>query len=125
MNNFTFNRGVWEDGHSLPEWLDNEEYNDYFERIGYGAEISFGHEFGSEIEIYESSDSKKTFLASVCPTGNTCFQVFLPDFPSVMMFIRDYATAFDTQSLNISQQEILTLLEKSFQLQHGRSVHTM
>jgi hypothetical protein len=125
MNTFTFNRGVWEDGHSLPEWLDDEEYSNYFVRIGYEAKVSFGHEYGSQIEIYESSDSKKTFLASVSPAGNTCFEVFLPDFPSMMMFIRDHATVFDAQALNISQQEILALLEKSFQFQHGHSAHTI
>jgi hypothetical protein len=118
---YTFNRGNWEDGNNLPKWGDEEECDEYLKRIGYStSKISFGDEYGSQIDIYESMDSK-SFYASVCPSGGTCFEVFIPDFPSLMIFIKDYGTAFSTNSSNFRQQEILNLLEKLFQLQHGHS----
>jgi hypothetical protein len=123
MTRFTFDRGLWGDGNSLPDWQDTEDFDVYLRRIGYSSsKAHFGHEHGSQIEIYESSDSK-SFYASVCPSGGTCFEVFLPNFPSLMMFIRDHGPAFAAESSNISQQEILSLLEKLFQLQHGHPAH--
>jgi hypothetical protein len=125
MSRFTFNRGSWEDGNSLPEWQDNEDFGAYLERIGYASsKASFGHEHGGQIEIYESSE-KQSFYASVCPSGTSVFEVFLPDFPSMMMFLKDHAAAFSTESVNITQQETLNLLEKFFQFQHGHSAHSI
>jgi hypothetical protein len=49
---FTFNRGTWEDSNPLPEWKDNEDFNDYLKRIGFNAsKTEFGHEYGGQIEI--------------------------------------------------------------------------
>jgi hypothetical protein len=122
---FIFNRGIWEDSNSLPEWQDNEDFSDYLMRIGYSTVKSiFGHEHGSQIEIYESSDGR-SFYASVCPSGNSVYDVLLPDFPSLMMFIREYATAFSSESSNFSQQEILNLLEKFFHLYHGHPARSI
>jgi hypothetical protein len=121
MYRFTFNRGTWENSNSLPEWGDNEDFHAYLERIGYVSRSGFyGDEHGGNIEIYESSDAD-SFYASVCPSGGTVYEVFLPDFPSLMMFIRDHATVFSAESANSSQQEILKLLEKLFLLQHGHA----
>lgn len=122
---FTFNRGSWEDSNPLPGWEENEEFNDYLKRVGFNtSKNEFGHEFGGQIDIYESSDGTR-FYASVCSSGSTIFEVFLPDFPSMMMFIKDYAPAFSAESSNFTTHEILNLLEKLFLLQHGHSVHSI
>ena len=116
---FTFNRGLWEDGHSLPEFSDIDDYEEYLRKIGYGpVKATFGFEVGGEIQIYESSNGD-TFLASVTPLGGYGHEVLLPDFPSLMMFIKDYAVAFSAESSNFHQQQTLKLLEKLFQLHHG------
>jgi hypothetical protein len=122
---FTFNRGTWEDGSPLPEWEDGEDSGSYLKRIGYlSSRTVFGHEDSGHIEIFEASDSK-TFYASVCPMGDAVYEVFLPDFPSYMIFMRDYGTAFASEATNISQQQMLVLLEKLFQAEHGHSVHNI
>src|SRR5471032_3162544 len=116
---FTFNRGSWEDGSPLPDWQDDENSEDYIHRIGYSSgRTLFGHQDGGHVEIYESS-TNSSFYASICPAGGTCYEVFLPDFPSFMMFVRDYAAAFATEATNVSQQQMLELLEKMFRVQHG------
>lgn len=103
----------------LPEWEENEDFTDYLARIDHNtAKFSFGYEEGGQIEIYESSSSL-SFYASVCPAGSTVFDVFLPDFPSMMMFVKDYAPAFSTESVNVTQQQTLALLEKFFQNRYG------
>jgi hypothetical protein len=122
---FTFNRGSWEDGSPLPEWQDDENSDDYRQRIGYAGERTlFGHEYGGHLEIYESS-ADDSFYASICPAGGTCYEVFLPDLPSFMMFIRDYAAAFSTEATNVSQQQVFDLLEKMFRVQHGHSAQAI
>jgi len=119
MSRFTFNRGTWEDGNSLPEWYDDEHFATYLEKIGYASGKSmFGHQDGGHIEIYASSDGK-SFYASVCPSGDNVYEVFLPDFPSMMMFVKDYGTPFSAESVNLCQQQAFILLEKSFELRYG------
>jgi hypothetical protein len=106
----------------LPEWQENEDSGDYQRRIGYVTTpaATFGHEHAGQIEIFEHT-SDKSFYAHVCPNGAQVFEVYLPDFPSMMMFIRDYGTAFATESSNTTQQQTLDLLEKLFRVQHGHS----
>lgn len=121
---FTFNRGSWEEGNILPEWLEDEGFDDYLERVGFNTvESIFGHEHGSHIRIFESTNGK-SFYASVCPTGSTIDEVYLPDLPSLMIFIRDYASAFSNESSNSNSLEILQLLEKLFQLHHGHPAYS-
>lgn len=94
MVRFTYLQGQWTDGNTLPEWPENEEFSDYLSRIGYStSKLTIGSEDGPSIEIYEASDSN-SFYANVCPSGGTCYEVFLPDFPSLMLFLKDFGTTF-------------------------------
>jgi hypothetical protein len=110
----------------LPEWQEYEDTGGYQKRIGYSTTpaASFGHEHAGHIEIFEHS-SDQSFYAHVCPNGGQVFEVFLPDFPSMMMFIRDHATAFATESSNTTQQQTFDLLEKLFRVQHGHSSYAI
>ena len=92
---FAFNRGSWEDTNPLPDWQDDEEFKDYLTRIGFSTTAnSFGHQYGKQIQIYESATDNGSFYASVCPFDGVVYEVFLPDFPSMMMFLKDHAAAF-------------------------------
>lgn len=125
MRRYTFNRGIFEDGSPLPEWRDSEDFEDYLARIDYLAgKTSFGSEFGGQLHIYESS-SHTSFYANVSPSGSTEYDVFLPDLPSMMMFIKDYGGVFSAASANDAQQEVLQLLEKFFQAEHGHAAHSI
>jgi hypothetical protein len=104
-NTYTYSRGQWQDGHSLPELRDDEDTPAYLDRIGYSdPRISFGTEYGLQIQLYECRTDLR-FLAVVWPTGNQSAEVFLPDLPSLMMFIRDHGAAFCTHALTARQDE--------------------
>ncbi len=123
MSRFTYSQGQWTDGNDLPEWSDNEEFSEYLARIGYSSsKLIVGSEHGSCIEIYEASDSK-SFYASVAPSGSTCYEVFLPDFPSLMSFLKDFGQVFSAINSECDQREILSLLEKLFRAHHGHAAH--
>jgi hypothetical protein len=120
---FAFDRGNWENQNSLPEWNPSEEFEDFLTRIGYSSvATTFGHEHGGQIAIYESKDGD-SFYASVCPLGSTVYEVFLPDFPSLMMFLRDYSVAFSAESSNAAHNETLSVLEKLFRVYHGHAAY--
>jgi hypothetical protein len=120
---FAFDRGNWENHNSLPEWNDGEAFEDFLTRIGYStAATTFGHEHGGQIAIYESK-AGDSFYASVCPLGSTVYEVFLPDFPSLMMFLRDYSVAFSAESSNVAADATLSLLEKLFHAYHGHDAY--
>jgi hypothetical protein len=120
---YSFNRGTWIDNAPLPDQQDNEEFEDYLRRLGFSvAAASFGNEYGSQVEIYESIKGD-SYYVTVSPTGDACREIYLPDFPSFMMFVRDYVSAFSAESSNAHLQETLKLLEKMFQVQHGHPAH--
>ena len=109
---FTFNRGQWIDGNNLLQWQEAEDFDAYLQRNGYSSVATkFGSDSVEQIEIYES-EKNHSFYAAVTPTGNTVFEVYLPDFPSLMMFIKDYATPFSVASSSDYLNEILSLQEK-------------
>ena len=123
MTRFTFIRGTWKDGGiDLPEWNEDEEHQEYLKRIGYDSyKTTFGNEGDNSLEIYRSLKGN-SFYASICPlTDEKLFEVFLPDFPSLMMFLKNYAGVFLLLSMNDKQLEIQSILEKMFQVQHGHS----
>ena len=123
MSNFTFNRGTWEDGHPLPKWEDNEDFNEYLSRAGYRAyKTIYGDPEAGHIEVY-AAEKDNTFFASVCPAGDFCYEVYLPDLPSLMMFLKDYSTVFSAASTNSSLQQMLVLQEKQFRATHGHDAY--
>jgi hypothetical protein len=123
MSRFTYSRGQWTDGHDLPVWGDDEEFTAYLERIGYSSsKLCVGSEHGSCLDIYESSDGG-SFFVSAAPMGTTCYEVFLPDFPSLMLFLKEFGPAFSMLSTGDDHREVLALLEKLFRVYHGHAAY--
>lgn len=119
MSVFTFNLGTWTSGHSLAAWEENETHTDYLHRLGYSTvNASYGTEYGGHLEIYEAHDAN-SFYALVAPTGNSVFEVFIPDFPSYMLFMKDYGSAFATGGSNSTLNDIMDALGKFFRAEHG------
>ena len=118
---FRYTRGTWSNDWPLPEWQDGEEFNAYLMRIGYSSgALRLGSEHGSSVEIYENGDGG-SFFALFTPTGSCCYEVFLPDLPSFMMFVKDVGSAFNTTAILTQGEETLDLLRKLFQAWHGHS----
>lgn len=116
---YTFKRGEWSSGCSLQDWVDSEGFDDYLRRINFKTSpIDFGGEGLSQIQIYESND-RAVFLAHVCLQNDNVYEVFLPDFPSMMMFVRDHAAAFSVETANTYQHEMLQIVQKLFHAIHG------
>lgn len=123
MSKFTFNRGTWEDGNPLPEWKDEEEFDAYLNRAGYRTyKTTYGDTESSQIEVYAASENN-TFYANVSPAGDLCYEVYLPDFPSLMIFLKDYSGIFSTASANDSLQQMLSLQQKLFHASHGHDAY--
>ena len=124
MTNFTYNRGEWIENNSLPEWLDNEDFDDWLKRIEYRGEFYFceGYAFRDMAQIYKHIN-KQEWFASICidSDGGDVYHIFLPDFPSYMMFIKDYAPAITLIGSSSEQADILSIMEKLFLLYHGHS----
>ena len=125
MSRYTYSKGQWTDGNDLPQWADNEDFSAYLDRIGHSSsKLSVGSEHGSCIEIYESSSSS-SFYASVAPLGSTCYEVFLPDFPSLMLFLKDFGPIFSALNIESDQSEIIKILEKLFRVYHGHEPYNL
>lgn len=122
---FTFNRGSWEDGHDLPEPGQDDDPDGFLESLGYTLSVgSYGQDHGGSIRIFEEAEGN-SYVADVCPFGGYCFEVFLPDFPSLMMFIKDYGTAFSAEATHAVQSEMLTILKRLFRAEHGHDSDTV
>lgn len=120
---FTYNRGSWSNECMITDWKDDEEFEDYLRRINFSTlPMDFGEEDSSQIQVYESENGNG-FLANVCLSSGSIYEVYLPDFPSLMMFIKDHAAAFSAKSSNFLQKEMLNILEKFFQSEHGHNTY--
>jgi len=119
MSAFTFDNGQWLPLFPLPEILGNEEHSDYLARIGYDSiKLLIGHQHGSSIEIYETKNNE-SFYVIVTPVISNCYDIYIPNFPSLMMFIKDYAPAFSQITIQQTLEELTTLSEKFFKLNYG------
>lgn len=122
---YTYARGVWSDGCPFAPMEDEDNFDNYMERIGYRPYgYTFGHEDAANFDVYESTRDG-SFLALVAPFNGKVFDVYMPDFPSLMMFLRDFGSAFATDAIAIAKRESLTIMERQFQLQHGHSTTTV
>ncbi|UTW13374.1 hypothetical protein [Marinobacterium rhizophilum] len=123
MDKFTFNRGTWEDGNSLSDWQDDEEFGQYLERNGFSPfKKTYGDENSTSINIYTSKHTC-SFYADVCLDGGSIYEVLLPDFPSMMMFIKDYGSVVTAVTACEYQQDTLNLHEKRFLVEHGHPTY--
>lgn len=123
MAKFTYNRGTWDVGSVLPIWEDHENGDEYVERLHYSTSPTrFGHPHGSQIEVYESMVND-SFLALVTLGSGSVHEVYLPDFPSMMEFIKDHGAGFSTDSINTILHNLSEVMDKLFQAQHGHPSH--
>lgn len=117
MSDYTFNRGTWSDGFTLDPAKQDEDLREHLARIGYDQRLTdFGTADVDCVEIYTSGDA---FLAVVCPGSDRFYTVHLPDFPSLMMFLRDYAPAFTAMAQDYRQAALLRIAERTFRAEHG------
>lgn len=109
MGNYTYNNGVWETGAAIQDWKEGEEFEDFLKKNKYSQKVtkSYGCEGLENLEIYSGIGDEKSFLASVCPLGDEIYIVKLPDFPSLMMFLKDYSSFFEIEDLKEKLAEIL------------------
>lgn len=120
---FTYTRGSWSDGCVLADWSDDEDFEKYLQRLNFNhLPMEFGEQDTSQIQIYES-ENNEGFLAHVCLNGGRIYEVYLPEFPSLMMFIKDHAAAFSVNSANYFHKEMLNIIEKFFQSEHGHNAY--
>jgi hypothetical protein len=125
MFRFTYTRGEWSDGIALPESIEDEDFSVYLGRIGYASsKLCIGSEHESVIEIYESTD-RSSFYASVSPLGESCYDVFLPDFPSLMHFLKEFGSVFSALVIAGDQRETISLMERLFRIYHGHGIHEL
>jgi hypothetical protein len=117
MIDYTYTRGTWSDGSTLEPATQDEAVDEHLVRIGYRQRLTdFGMDAMDTVEIYTSGPS---FIAVVSPGSQLCYSIHLPDFPSMMMFLRDYAPAFAAMAQDYRQAELLSIAKRTFRLQHG------
>lgn len=116
---FTFNRGTWDAGNTIPGPLDGESNVQHLARIGYLTNgVCYGARYGGRLEVFESSRDD-SFLALISPVGRTWSEVLIPDFQSYMLFIKDYGTSFGTTGSSAAQEVMMEILAKLFRAMHG------
>ena len=98
MIDFTFENGLWKKGSSLSEdGYDELDFDDYISKLGYDPlnYTRFGDEFSSNAIIRKHKDNDSS-LAEVTIFFEEYKLVYIPDFPSLMMFVRDFYGSLGT-----------------------------
>jgi hypothetical protein len=97
---YTYNRGEWIETNSVfPKFED--DFGDWLESIGYESDVTTtsGSECSSNYVIHASKAKPTTYYAELSLNGHDCDDILIADFPSLMMFIRDYSSAFSLESI--------------------------
>ena len=127
MNQFTYKMGEWSPGIDWSGLKDNaEEYKDedwenYLKLMGFKKNEVIGEDYGSCIQIY-LHESTNQFLAEIDFSGYG-YEVLIADFPSLMMFLRDFSSILSNLQISYLQTEIMEILNKIFQIYHGHEPH--
>jgi hypothetical protein len=128
---FTYYRGEWINGYSpkgwidgveLPEWDAGEPWEDWLRRVGFNSfsYLDLGNQDLGGVGLYaRTTHGGPPFLASVCPLGDCVSLVVLPDVPSLMMFIRDYAAPFSLVEMREMLAAIKVAQNRAFRAWHG------
>jgi hypothetical protein len=78
----------------------------------------YGNDGLGGFDVFESRKSD-TFFVDVCWDGCTCRQIFLPDFPSLLMFLRDFGPVFQLSALRFDIEEMKEMMVRTFRKEHG------
>lgn len=121
MIDFTFENGIWKKGSSLSEdGCDDLDFDDYISKLGYDSfnYTKFGDEFSPKAIIRKHKDNDSS-LAEVAIFFEEYKLVYIPDFPSLMMFVRDFCSSFSLSYLQQTQEELNSSVNKIFRAYHG------
>jgi hypothetical protein len=121
MIDFTFENGIWKKGSPLSEdGYDDINWDDCVSKLGYELinYTRFGDEFSSNaiIRKHKTNDSS---LAEVAIFYEEYKVVYIPDFPSLMIFVRDFCSSFSLSYLQRAQEELNSSVNKIFRAYHG------
>lgn len=96
---WSYQKGDWQEVFSNPSgllpWNENEETHCYLDRNGYSVlEFTLGSEISSiYCDIYIHNSCKKWYgIAHFSDVS--AFDFIIPDFPSMLMFIKEYKECF-------------------------------
>lgn len=120
---YTYQKGQWIENTTFPELKEDENFDEYLKRVGFPIQtINFGcgddEDFG--FYVYERvEDNKDDFFIMIYPLASKAYLVFIPDFISLMMFLREYTQVFTLQNLLEKLEEMHKTITKIFRVYHG------
>jgi hypothetical protein len=115
-----FDRGEWKNGSPLPDYLDDECFDAWRVRTGFNKSFSLSdNSYYDEMAIIYDNEVTGTYLAEICLDGCNINMVYLPDYPSMMMFIKDYSPAILAIEASSKINDINNILGKLFYAYHG------
>lgn len=125
MYRYTFTRGQWSEESTLPDWDDKKhgDYSAHLADLGYHpSRSSISNEWHPLLDIYAHHSNGAHVLE--VGFGGLCYEVFIPDFISLMMFLKDYAPALGALHSSESQNKLLEIIKRLFRAYHGHEYHT-
>lgn len=126
MNAWNFSKGNWIEIPYPFEWKEGQEFREALEQgrfYNFPSE-TFGHEYGSKAEVYHKPDAEFPVIIEVTLFSEWSHTVIIDDFPSLMMFIRDYGQSFSIISLDSRSDEQLTAVRRAFYAWHNHEADT-
>ena len=123
-----YKRGTWEETEDPLVWEEGDAWETVLDRAGYEKQAEAGFSgIGSsswDIEVYKKKDDS-SYLASVCYNSSDIETIVLPDYPSLLMFLREFAPFLTLESILFELDELRTMGDKAFQAWHGHDYAMM
>jgi hypothetical protein len=122
MRFLKYTRGEFSEDDTLPECDDIEDWSDYPTTAGFDSfGTRLGDEDGGSFKIHASKKGR-SYLVDFSLTGNEWEFIHIPDFISMMMFLRDFGPIIELSALREDINQMKTLTERTFRKYHEHEV---
>jgi hypothetical protein len=115
-----YHRGEWT---TIEEELFQEDVYDSLEKMGYGSRTTLGVDqaYGLSAEVWEAKavNAKWQFFMFVQVTTDNMAPVFVTDFPSMMMLLKELQPIVSHGLLQDFQSVLSMIIDKAFHAWHG------
>jgi hypothetical protein len=130
MKIWQYVRGLWDQIEDPFAWPEGEDWERVYQRLGYGSPSQWGGEeafYRPSLGVHERGRAPTSFtdrfpyLLDVSVSGESSVFVLIPDFPSLLLFLREYGPVFESARTGGYLEELHEMASKIFRAEHGHS----
>ena len=121
-----FDLGSWSEHQGIPDWTEGTNFDDWLKLTGFvNKRLTLGDPDGAFLTVYGHPENTIEFLIESCFDSSEIDYIFAPNFPSMMVFLKDYSHIVFGVNEMYYINDATEIAHKSFQAAHGHSPYSI